>query len=84
MTVATTFPPLEQVLPDIRRLLESSNEIGCLAHKDAARLMKVKVSVIPDFLKSVKSKYLATHPDADESISPGTAALLWARELGMC
>lgn len=60
--------------------------VGCkgFSHKHAALRMGVKVSVIPDFLKSIKAKYLITHADADESVAPATAALLWARELGIC
>nr|MDT0665896.1 hypothetical protein [Micromonospora sp. DSM 115978] len=57
---------------------------GGLPHKDAATRMNVKPSVISDYLKSVKAKYLASHPEAAESIAPTTAALLWARELGLC
>ncbi len=60
--------------------------LGCegLSHKAAAARMGVKPSVIPDFQKEIKAKYLATHPDADENIAPKTVAQLWARELGLC
>ncbi len=60
--------------------------LGCrgLSHKEAAREMNVRPSVISDYLKTVKSKYLATHPDAATNVAPTTAALLWARELGFC
>ena len=57
---------------------------GGLSHREAATRMNVKPSVISDYLKSVKAKYLATHPEAAESIAPTSAALLWARELGYC
>jgi DNA-binding NarL/FixJ family response regulator len=58
--------------------------VGCrgMSHKEAARAMNVRVSVVADYLRMVKTKYLASHPDAVESIAPSTAALLWARELG--
>ena len=36
MSVATpTWPRLDQVLDDVRRAIDSSQDIGCLAHKDA-------------------------------------------------
>jgi DNA-binding NarL/FixJ family response regulator len=60
--------------------------LGCegLSHKAAAVRMGVKPRVIPDFQKEIKAKYLATHPDVDDSIAPKTVAQLWARELGLC
>jgi DNA-binding NarL/FixJ family response regulator len=60
--------------------------LGCegLSHKAAAVRMGVRPSVIPDFQKDIKAKYLASHPEADESIAPKTVAQLWARELGLC
>ncbi|MCK9895654.1 response regulator transcription factor [Frankia sp. AgB32] len=58
--------------------------VGCrgLSHKEAARAMNVKVSVVADYLRAVRVKYLASHPDAPVTIPPSTAATLWARELG--
>ncbi|WP_101830404.1 response regulator [Frankia canadensis] len=58
--------------------------VGCrgLSHREAARAMNVKVSVVADYLRTVRAKYLASHPDAPPTIPPSTAAALWARELG--
>jgi DNA-binding NarL/FixJ family response regulator len=58
--------------------------VGCqgLSHKEAARAMNVKTSVVADYLRTVKMKYVASHPGAAETIPPSTAAQLWARELG--
>ncbi len=58
--------------------------VGCrgLSHKEAAQAMNVKVSVVADYLRAVRVKYLASHPDAPATIPPSTAAALWARELG--
>jgi DNA-binding NarL/FixJ family response regulator len=60
--------------------------LGCrgMSHRDAAAQMNVRPSVISDYLKSVKAKYLASHPEASDGVAPTTAALLWARELGYC
>lgn len=60
--------------------------LGCegLSHKAAAARMGIRPSVIPDFQKEIKAKYLASHPDADPNIAPKTVAQFWARELGLC
>ncbi|WP_035923142.1 response regulator [Frankia sp. QA3] len=58
--------------------------VGCqgLSHKEAARAMNVKASVVADYLRTVRAKYIASHPDAPPTIPPSTAAAIWARELG--
>jgi DNA-binding NarL/FixJ family response regulator len=54
---------------------------GC-THKQAAAQMSIAVITISGYLKSIKEKYLATHPDVPGSISPLTAARRWAEENG--
>ncbi|CAO5156560.1 Response regulator containing a CheY-like receiver domain and an HTH DNA-binding domain [Frankia sp. AiPs1] len=58
--------------------------IGCrgLTYREAAREMNIRESVVADYLRTARTKYLASHPDAAPSIPPSTAAALWARELG--
>ncbi|ABD09711.1 response regulator [Frankia sp. CcI156] len=58
--------------------------VGCrgMSHREAARAMNVKASVVADYLRTAKAKYVASHPDAPATIPPSTAAALWARELG--
>jgi DNA-binding NarL/FixJ family response regulator len=58
--------------------------VGCqgMSHREAARAMNVKVTVIADYLRTVRAKYLASHPEAPPTIPPSTAAARWARELG--
>jgi DNA-binding NarL/FixJ family response regulator len=54
---------------------------GC-SHKEAAAQMSIAALTVAGYLKSIKGKYLATHPDAPESIAPLTAARRWAEEMG--
>ncbi len=54
---------------------------GC-THKEAAAQMSIAVMTVSGYLKSVKEKYLATHPHVPESVSPLTAARRWAEESG--
>lgn len=54
---------------------------GC-THKEAAARMSIAVITVSGYLKSVKEKYLATHPDMPGSVSPLTAARRWAEEAG--
>ena len=54
---------------------------GC-THKEAAAQMSIAVITVSGYLKSVKEKYLATHPDVPGSVSPLTAARRWAEETG--
>jgi DNA-binding NarL/FixJ family response regulator len=54
---------------------------GC-THKEAAAQMSIAVMTVSGYLKSVKEKYLATHPDVPGSVSPLTAARRWAEETG--
>ena len=54
---------------------------GC-THKEAAAQMSIAVLTVSGYLKSVKEKYLATHPDVSGSVSPLTAARRWAEETG--
>ncbi|MCK9875615.1 response regulator [Frankia sp. Ag45/Mut15] len=58
--------------------------IGCrgLTYREAAREMKIRESVVADYLRTVRTKYLASHPEAPPSIAPSNAAGQWARELG--
>ncbi len=51
-------------------------------HKEVAARMSITVMTVPGYLKSVKEKYLATHPDVPGSVSPLTAARKWAEETG--
>ena len=52
-------------------------------HKQAAASMSITAVTVSGYLKSVKSKYLATHPQVPEAIAPLTAARTWAQELGL-
>ncbi|MCM3887107.1 response regulator [Frankia sp. R82] len=58
--------------------------VGCrrLTYREAAREMHISESVVADYLRTVRAKYLASHPDAPPSIAPSSAAGQWARELG--
>jgi DNA-binding NarL/FixJ family response regulator len=59
----------------------SSVAEGC-THKEVAAQMSIAVMTVSGYLKSVKEKYLATHPDVPGSVSPLTAARRWAEETG--
>jgi DNA-binding NarL/FixJ family response regulator len=74
-----------RLLRPARRELEVMVLVGCqgMTHQAAARHMGVQKSVVADYLKKVKEKYLASHPDAGADIAPKTAAALWAHELGL-
>jgi DNA-binding NarL/FixJ family response regulator len=54
---------------------------GC-SHKEAAAQMSITTLTVAGYLKSIKGKYLATHPEVPESIAPLTAARRWAGETG--
>lgn len=54
---------------------------GC-SHKEAAAQMSITALTVAGYLKSIKIKYLASHPDIPESIAPLTAACGWAKEIG--
>lgn len=54
---------------------------GC-SHKEAAARMSITALTVASYLKSIKGKYLATHPDAPKSIAPVAAARRWAEEAG--
>lgn len=54
---------------------------GC-SHKEAAAQMSITALTVAGYLKSIKGKYLAVHPDAPESIAPLAAARRWAEETG--
>ena len=54
---------------------------GC-SHKEAAAQMSITALTVAGYLKSIKGKYLATHPGVPESIAPLTAARRWAQESG--
>ena len=54
---------------------------GC-SHKEAAAQMSITALTVAGYLKSIKGKYLAAHPDVPESITPLTAARRWAQETG--
>jgi DNA-binding NarL/FixJ family response regulator len=54
---------------------------GC-SHKAAAAEMSITTLTVAGYLKSIKGKYLATHPEAADSIAPLTVARRWAAELG--
>jgi DNA-binding NarL/FixJ family response regulator len=54
---------------------------GC-SHKEAATQMSITALTVAGYLKSIKSKYLAAHPDVPESIAPLSAARRWAEEIG--
>jgi DNA-binding NarL/FixJ family response regulator len=54
---------------------------GC-SHKEAAAQMSITAMTVAGYLESIKSKYLASHPDIPESIAPLTAARGWAKEIG--
>jgi DNA-binding NarL/FixJ family response regulator len=53
---------------------------GC-SHKEAAALMSITPLTVAGYLKGIKGKYLAAHPDAPESVTPLTAARRWAQEI---
>jgi len=57
--------------------------LGGLSHRDVAARMMVAPYTVPDYLKSIKAKYLASHPEAVSDVSPLNAARLWASELGL-
>ncbi len=44
--------------------------------------MSITPLTVAGYLKSIKGKYLATHPDVPGSIAPLTAARRWAQETG--
>jgi DNA-binding NarL/FixJ family response regulator len=50
--------------------------------KEAAVLMSISVMTVSGYLKSIKSKYLTTHPGASSAITPLAAARSWAEESG--
>jgi DNA-binding NarL/FixJ family response regulator len=54
-----------------------------LSHRDVAARMYLAASTVPDKLKSIKAKYLATHPEEPADIPPKVAASRWAREIGL-
>jgi DNA-binding NarL/FixJ family response regulator len=54
---------------------------GC-SHKEAAAQMSIAPLTVAGYLKSIKGKYLAIHPDVPESIAPLAAARRWADETG--
>jgi len=54
---------------------------GC-SHKEAAAQMSITALTVAGYLKSIKGKYLAIHPDIPESIAPLAAARRWAEETG--
>jgi DNA-binding NarL/FixJ family response regulator len=54
---------------------------GC-TRKEAAARMSISVMTVSGYLKSVKSKYLASHPGVPSSITPLAAARSWAEESG--
>jgi len=54
---------------------------GC-SHKEAAARMSITTLTVAGYLKSIKGKYLATHPEVPESIAPLTVARRWAGETG--
>lgn len=54
---------------------------GC-SHKEAAAQMSIAALTVAGYLKSIKGKYLATHPGVPGSIAPLAAARRWAEETG--
>jgi DNA-binding NarL/FixJ family response regulator len=54
---------------------------GC-SHKEAAAKMSISTLTVAGYLKIIKGKYLAAHPQAPSSITPLTAARRWAEEMG--
>lgn len=63
---------------DVMRLVAQG-----LTHREVAAALAVATYTVPDYLKSIKAKYLAAHPEAPGEVAPLTAARLWARELGL-
>jgi DNA-binding NarL/FixJ family response regulator len=53
-----------------------------LSHKAIARAMGIATVTVPDYLKSIKRKWDATHPD-DADVRPMTACRRFADELGL-
>ena len=73
-----------------RRFAASAREIELLrltaqglTHKELAKRLNVSVRTIPDFLTSIKTKYIASHPDVDPATAPLALARRWAVELGL-
>ena len=73
-----------------RRFAPSRREIELLrltaeglTHKELAKRLNVSVRTIPDFLTSIKTKYVASHPDVDPTAPPLGLARRWAVELGL-
>jgi DNA-binding NarL/FixJ family response regulator len=55
---------------------------GC-THQEVAAQMTITSLTVSCYLKTVKEKYLASHPDVAKSVSPATAARKWAGEFGL-
>lgn len=54
---------------------------GC-TRKEAAALMSISVLTVSGYLKSIKSKYLTSHPGTPSAITPLATARNWAEESG--
>ena len=54
---------------------------GC-TRKEAAARMSISVMTVSGYLKAIKAKYLASHPDVPSAITPLAAARSWAEESG--
>ena len=63
---------------DVMRVVASG-----AGHKDVARQLAISVATVPDHLRNIKAKYLASHPEASPDIKPTVAAAKWAAELGL-
>lgn len=53
-----------------------------LTHKAIARAMQISTATVPDYLKSIKRKWDATHPD-EVDVTPMTACRRLAEELAL-
>ena len=69
--------------PTARELEVLRLSVTGLTHKELAERLNVSVRTVPDFLSSIKTKYLAGHPTVDPAIAPLALARRWAAELGL-
>jgi DNA-binding NarL/FixJ family response regulator len=69
------------------REIEVAKAFGCHHARDAAEaaeLLHLAKDTVNDHLKSLRKKYLDTHPDGGAAPKQQTTAWLWTIELGLC
>jgi DNA-binding NarL/FixJ family response regulator len=74
--------PLLQPTP---REIDTMRHIGIhgLTQRQTATEMGISEATVAEYLQSIKSKYLRTHPGTRPDITPATAARWWAAHLGL-